>query len=175
MATGKLPFRGDTAGALSNEILNRTAASPEQLNPEVPGELAGTSGSAWKRTESSDTSPQETFGRTSNGCAATARPESLRRPPRLAAGLPDAVRVCPGSEGWLWSSPWRLCGFSGRGVVAPVEPMSILPFTTDGGLKYAPRLSPEGDRVVYSWAGPDDDNWDIYVKAVGPGDEEPCD
>ena len=32
-----------------------------------------------------------------------------------------------------------------------------------------PRLSPDGEKVAYAWAGPDDDNQDIYVKAVGPG------
>ena len=35
--------------------------------------------------------------------------------------------------------------------------------------KFAPRLSPDGEKVAYVWAGPNDDNWDIYVKAVGPG------
>ena len=32
-----------------------------------------------------------------------------------------------------------------------------------------PRLSPDGERVAYVWRGPDDDNWDIYVKAMGVG------
>ena len=32
-----------------------------------------------------------------------------------------------------------------------------------------PRLSPDGEKVAYAWAGPDDDNWDVYVKAVGQG------
>ena len=30
-------------------------------------------------------------------------------------------------------------------------------------------MSPDGEKVAYSWAGADDANWDIYVKAVGPG------
>lgn len=29
--------------------------------------------------------------------------------------------------------------------------------------------SPGTEKVAYAWAGPDDDNWDIYVKALGLG------
>ena len=32
----------------------------------------------------------------------------------------------------------------------PDEPLTITPFTTDGGLKDAPRLSPDGERVACS-------------------------
>ena len=50
---------------------------------------------------------------------------------------------------------------------APAGPIRIASLTTDGGAKTCPQLSPNGERVAYSWAGPADDNWDIYVKAVG--------
>jgi len=36
MATGALPFRGDTSGVISEAILNRPFASPVRLNPELP-------------------------------------------------------------------------------------------------------------------------------------------
>jgi Tol biopolymer transport system component len=41
--------------------------------------------------------------------------------------------------------------------------MKITPFTTDGGYKAFPQLSPDGEKVAYEWRG------DIYVKALGPG------
>ncbi len=56
-----------------------------------------------------------------------------------------------------------------RARQAPAGPITITPFTTDGGGKSSPRLSPDGEKVAYSWTGPDGDNQDIYVKAVGPG------
>ncbi len=39
MATGVLPFRGDTSGLIFEAILNRAPAAPVRLNPEVPAKL----------------------------------------------------------------------------------------------------------------------------------------
>jgi serine/threonine protein kinase/tetratricopeptide (TPR) repeat protein len=39
MATGALPFRGDTSGLIFESILNRAPTSPVRLNPDLPGRL----------------------------------------------------------------------------------------------------------------------------------------
>jgi Tol biopolymer transport system component len=44
-----------------------------------------------------------------------------------------------------------------------------LPLTAYGGSENTPSLSPDGSQVAFSWNGPAQDNYDIYVKLVGPG------
>src|SRR5437764_10327374 len=39
MATGSLPFRGESSGVIFDSILNRAPVAPVRLNPEVPTEL----------------------------------------------------------------------------------------------------------------------------------------
>jgi eukaryotic-like serine/threonine-protein kinase len=39
MATGKMPFHGETAGVIFESILNRVPVAPVRLNPSVPTEL----------------------------------------------------------------------------------------------------------------------------------------
>jgi Tol biopolymer transport system component len=51
----------------------------------------------------------------------------------------------------------------------PAAPIRIVPFTADGGFKFAPRLSPDGERVAYNWYDPGQDTWHVYVKGLGRG------
>jgi serine/threonine protein kinase/Tol biopolymer transport system component len=39
MATGSVPFRGETSGVITDAILNRAPAAPVRLNPEIPTKL----------------------------------------------------------------------------------------------------------------------------------------
>ena len=39
MATGSMPFRGDTSGVITEAILNRAPVAPVRLNPEIPAKF----------------------------------------------------------------------------------------------------------------------------------------
>jgi Tol biopolymer transport system component/DNA-binding winged helix-turn-helix (wHTH) protein len=44
-----------------------------------------------------------------------------------------------------------------------------VPLTTDPGYEGMPSLSPDGSQVAYTSGGPQNDNFDIYVKQIGGG------
>ena len=105
----------------------------------------------------------------------------------LAAQNPD---VKP-SHVWepripLWKQPW----FWGTAIVMVLAITFILvlgkrmpgwppresegsspavPLTAYPGYERGPTLSPDGSQVAFSWNGASQDNYDIYVKLVGPG------
>jgi Tol biopolymer transport system component len=80
-------------------------------------------------------------------------PRSLRR---LLAGAGALGMLAIGGYS-LWPRP-------------PKQPenLTVTPFTTFPGFEIAPSFSPDGDKVVFSWFGPDKDfQFDLYVKQVG--------
>ncbi len=82
---------------------------------------------------------------------------------------------------------WRFAGAAAVAAVAlyvlmrfvePLLPISkestavspALPLTASPGYQQSPSLSPDGNQVAFSWDGANSDNYDIYVKLVGPGE-----
>jgi Tol biopolymer transport system component len=54
----------------------------------------------------------------------------------------------------------------------PLEPATAIatPLTAYPGDETGPSLSPDGNQVAFSWNGPQEDNYDVYVKLVGSGE-----
>jgi eukaryotic-like serine/threonine-protein kinase len=50
-----------------------------------------------------------------------------------------------------------------------VPPVRVIPLTSSRGLQLSPSFSPDGSRVAFSWNGGKEDNYDIYIKPIGPG------
>jgi Tol biopolymer transport system component len=56
-----------------------------------------------------------------------------------------------------------------RGNRAPPAALQAVPLATYPGREFHPTLSPDGNQVAFSWNGEKGDNFDIYVKLIGPG------
>ena len=168
MATGRPPFDGSCAAALFNQILNRMPPAPQRLNPKLPDELGRIVLKCLEKDRDlryqsarellADLKRVQRDRSSGAGAAAATGGERRRRHWRRSA-LIGAALVTAAIAGWLWKETRR----------TPRPPIDIRPFTTDGGLKVSPQLSPDAEKIAYAWTGTADDNWDIYVKPVGVG------
>ena len=59
---------------------------------------------------------------------------------------------------------------SGPSLLPPPAAMRVVQLTSLNGLEVAPTFSPDGTQVAFSWNGEREDNYDIYLKAVGASD-----
>jgi Tol biopolymer transport system component/DNA-binding winged helix-turn-helix (wHTH) protein len=101
---------------------------------------------------------------------AKARNGSLRESPAiLGTRLPRwiwvtasvAVLSAAGLGWWLARTGTR---------TAEVAP-TVVPLTSYLGVEAQPSFSPDGSQVAFSWNGEKQDNFDIYVKLIGPGSQ----
>jgi serine/threonine protein kinase/Tol biopolymer transport system component len=53
----------------------------------------------------------------------------------------------------------------------PPDPY-VTPFTTYPGNEAGASFSPDGTRIAFTWNGAHEDNYDVYVKQIGPGDPQ---
>jgi Tol biopolymer transport system component len=170
MATGHPAFTGSTSAVIFEAILNKVPISPVRLNPELPDELERIINKCLEKDRdlryqhASDlrTDLKRLRRDTSSGVSAAHAPVRTRPRRRgLVAGVAaGAILIAAGLVWWRSShSPSTPAG----------EPVEIVPFTADGGYKWAPQLSPDGEKVAYSWQGPGDASSNIYVKAIGIG------
>jgi Tol biopolymer transport system component len=183
MATGRPAFTGSTSAVIFDAILHKAPTSPVRLNPEVPARLEEILNKALEkdrelryqhaselRTDLKRLKRDSDSGRsaTQEGVPTGAPELEAPLPPSrrrwrkwaLPAGAVSFLAILGALGGWLLST---------RAPDVSTTPMEITPFTSEGGWKRLPQLSPDGEKVAYVWAGPDDDNYDIYVKPLGVG------
>ncbi len=187
MATGRPAFTGSTSAVIFDAILHKAPTSPVRLNPEVPQRLEDTINKCLEKDRElryqhaadlkadlkrlrrdSDSGRSATHQAALTSTAGVATPLSaartLRRRRTLFLGAAFLLAAVGAAGWWIVSS-------RDRAPDSPIGPTKITPFTSDGGYKARPRFSPDGEKVAYEWAGSTDDNWDIYVKALGIGAE----
>jgi serine/threonine protein kinase/dipeptidyl aminopeptidase/acylaminoacyl peptidase len=155
MATGVLPFRGDTSGMIFDSILNRTPTPPIRLNPELPTEL---------ERIIDKTLEKDRDLRCQTAAELRADLRRLKRDTdsgRSAAGVTTAQEAEVQVVGKR--SRWRTLGLALAGIAvllasalaylllhpsSPPKVLSSVQVTHDGRAKYPPVLS-DGSRLFF--------------------------
>ena len=171
MATGTLPFKGDTSGAIFNAILNQTPPSPVRLNPELPARLGEIIDKALEKDRevryqvaSEIRADLKRLKRdTDSGKVAAGRAEmstAKRRGRRLALGVGTGlalIALVAGLEFWFFPPKKE----------KSEAPMVPVPFTTFPGFQLSPSFSPDGKVVAFAWNGGAGTNLHIYIEQNG--------
>jgi Tol biopolymer transport system component len=176
MTAGAHPFRGPTAAATFDALLNREPPAPVISNPEISPELERIISRAlekdrelryqtasdlraelkrWQRTvDSSPTTSSRISARPSGVSPATRRARIVK------AGIALVALIVISA---LALVAWRR--WPRQETTTPVRNLSFTQLTDQPGTELFPSLSPDGKSVVY--ASKASGNWDLYVQRVG--------
>ena len=151
------------------------AGSPEEL-VLAPALAAGPVTTAVMEDEEA-VLVEEDFGPTPSG--ARSEPSGLALPvPSALPAAPAVVTRPPASLSRRRATLQWVVGVMVVALVALVlgvvafggdeaEPLKTVPFTSFPGQEAEPALSPDGERLAFTWGGPEGANVDIYVKQEG--------
>ncbi len=171
MVTGRLPFEGEREDAVAYSIVHQ---EPEPITAQrvgVPTDLDRIVGKAMAK------SPEERYQHVDEMLVDL---RGLQKEQQAEAAT--AARPAPAPTRSSHRTPWLLAGaavlvtlavtvgaflglFESEKPVAQ-EPLRAVPFTTYPGEEIDPDFSPDGEQVVFSWDGENQDNPDIYVKRL---------
>jgi Tol biopolymer transport system component/serine/threonine protein kinase len=176
MATGTLPFKGDTGTALSDAILHKQPTAPGRMNPELPIDLDRIilrtlekdrelryQTASDLRAELKRLKRELDSGSSSGTVAVTLAPAVTARSRTLLDRWPlilvGVLAALLGVSVWFYRST----------ATVPEASLAAVPLTSYPGEERQPTFSPDGNQVAFSWNGEKQDNFDIYVKLIGSG------
>ena len=168
MASGKRAFDSSSPAEWISQVLHREVDSSELQPPQfahlVERCLAKKPADRWHsaadiKLEIEWIEKNLNPARTPSVAAPPAAHRKKRVP--LAALSALALLIVIGGLGWFW--------WAHREQTQPAEAIKLIPLTTYPGIEQQPSLSPDGSQVAFSWNGPDQKNFDIYVKTTGAG------
>jgi serine/threonine protein kinase len=171
MVTGQRAFQRDSAIATLSAILHEEPKPISQLSGRLPPEVERVIARClrkdperrWQSMADVKVALQDLKEELDSGSLVATSP-AVGRPRRVwlvVAGL--AVLTTAAAIG---AFSWR-----GRTIAPdlPAASFTAVPLTTYPGREQQATFSPDGNSVAFSWNGEREDNWDIYVKLIGPG------
>jgi serine/threonine protein kinase len=175
MATGTLPFRGDTSAVIFEAILNRAPTSPVRLNPDLPSGLEAIINKGLEKERglryqhASDMRADllrlkrdTTSGRTAALAASPHTPRRAPRKPLVIAAF--GLALLSAGAYWLSMRGFRVSREPDARTIIEVERL-----THDPGFSEWPTWSPDGSLLAF--ASSRSGNYEIYVRRVQGGQE----
>jgi Tol biopolymer transport system component len=171
MVTGQRAFQGDSPLSTLTAVLREEPKAISTISEGLPRELDRVitrclrkdPDRRWQAMADVKVALRELKEESDSGVLA-ASVAAVSRPRRAWAAAAALTLVA--AAGVIGALVWR------DRVAAPDRPaMSFtpIPLTTYPGREQQPAFSPDGNSVAFSWNGETEENWDIYVKLIGPG------
>ncbi len=167
MVTGHKAFQGTSTMSTLSAILHQEPKPVSGIRPEVPAELERLiarclrkdPAKRFQHTDDVKVALDELKEESDFGKASPSAPAVQRRSHGLLVAAASLAVLLLAAGGWLYLSRIR----------GPAQPLEAVPLTSYPGLEIDPTFSPDGNAVAFSWNGENQDNYDIYVKLIGPG------
>ena len=162
MLAGQRPFGGSTP----------LAKTPlESLRSDVPADLKRLITECLERNPTARPTAPDIVRRLTalRGRGTSTSQDSRRLLRRPVVALPLVAAVV-GSVMALAVAVYLAASSNSRSTTPDIPGSNATPLTAYPGFEQAPTLSPDGSQVAFSWNGPGQDNFDIHVKLVGPGE-----
>jgi len=190
MATGALPFRGDSSAVIFEAILNRAPVSPVRLNPDLPAKLEEITNKALEKDRElryqSASEMRADLKRLlrDSGSGRFTPPAMAGRPAESAAGetARDSSTTINAHASWMVANKKYVIGAAvvllaavafvayhfGAGARAPNEPAKITQVSHWDRPMDSARLSPDGHTVAFS--SPVGGVWQVFVMLTSGGE-----
>ena len=171
MVTGQRAFQRDSTIGTLSAILHEEPKPVSQLREHLPHEVERVIARClrkdperrWQSMADVGAALQDLKDDLDSGSLVTASPAIGR--PRRVWPLVSAFAVLIAAFAFAAVS-WR-----GRPTPPdlPAASLTAVPLTAYPGREELATFSPDGSSVAFSWNGEREENWDIYVKLIGPG------
>jgi eukaryotic-like serine/threonine-protein kinase len=164
--TRRRAFEGKTAADFAAAILHEEPKPLRELAPSVPWELERVIARCLRKDPERRLRSMadlavalaELKEESDSGKLATAPVRQSKRRPVAVWVVAVLIGVAVLAT-WIWIRTHR-----------PQKTVfNVVPITTYPGFEKDPSLSPDGSQIAFSWNGPTQQRFHIYVKAIGPG------